>query len=206
MSPVVFTAINKKGGCGKTTATLSLALIAAREGKGEVAVVDYDPQLSAYNHIRTAKLPLIPCQSLTDVPKTVPYVFVDTPGLDLDSTRRAASMASVLIIPCRAALFDLRASALTVQFALKAQSDRVKARKPVMPACWLPSMIDRRHAAHRSINITLQDMMVRSKYEFPILPALGVLAGQADFLNGEPGGKFEEQCVAVWAALKEIAA
>lgn len=187
--------INQKGGCGKTTGVLGVALAASAETGTSAVVVDLDPQLSALNHVRLNQLPLIAVAGFSAVPADATLIFIDTPGLDLDVTKRAVQLATRLIIPCKPSLFDLRASALTVKYVQRARKS----------ACWLPSMLDRRLAAHRHIDASLQHMMESGEYDWPILPGLGALSSQASYLNGEPGGPFAEQCATVWQALKGLA-
>ncbi len=191
--------INEKGGSGKTTATLTLARVAAREFP--VGVVDLDPQRTAKTQIELttradgSPRPPFPFEADTELPGDTNgrVVFVDTPRLDHQSSRKAARAADFIVIPVRAHLFDLTAVKLTVAFCKDAGK----------PTFWLPSALHRRRFVDQQLTVTLRDLNQRQDVKWPILPGLSDLVGQADFLDLRPGGEFETQAVAVWSALKK---
>lgn len=191
--------VNEKGGCGKTTAVLALARVAARDYK--VGVVDLDPQRTAKTQIELKKRadgsprPKFPFEVDTELPEHTEgrVVFVDTPRLDHQSSRKASQAADFIVIPVRAHLFDLTAVRLTVAFVKAANK----------PTFWLPSALHRRRAVDQQLALTLKDLNQRQEVKWPILPGLSDLQGQADFLELRPGGEFETQAVALWAALKK---
>ena len=113
----VIACISQKGGTGKTTVAVSLAVEATRTGSA--AVIDLDPQgsASAWAGQRAATMPLvIPGQAKTldatlakAVEMDVPYVFVDTAPHSETSALTAARCADLILIPCRPGLYDMRA-------------------------------------------------------------------------------------------------
>jgi chromosome partitioning protein len=123
--------ISQKGGTGKTTLALHLA-VAAADG---AAVVDLDPQASAtaWRDLRRAENPAVVsvqpsrlAQALeTAKAARAAFVIVDTAPHSEASALAAARAADLILIPCRPALLDLRAisaSADIVQLAKRADA------------------------------------------------------------------------------------
>ena len=114
----------RKGGAGKTTLAVHLAVIAAQSGL-RVLLVDTDPQRStaAWWRSRQADTPeLVECEAnqLPDVLAAaradgIELVVVDTrPSLEAD-TATVARLADFVLIPTRPTILDLRAIAATVE-------------------------------------------------------------------------------------------
>ena len=114
----------RKGGAGKTTLAVHLAVIAAQTGR-RVLLVDTDPQRStaAWWRSRPADMPeLVECEAsgLPAVLKAaeeagVDLAVVDTrPSVEAD-TAAVAKLADLVLIPTRPAILDLRAIGATVQ-------------------------------------------------------------------------------------------
>lgn len=102
--------VGQKGGTGKTTAVLGLAVAAARAGKS-VVVIDLDPQATAANwkdRRQDENPPVVSAQAsrlrhTLDVARSsgVDFAFVDTAGRSDDSAMSAARLASLVLIPSR---------------------------------------------------------------------------------------------------------
>ena len=114
----------RKGGAGKTTLAVHLAVIAAQSGL-RVLLVDTDPQRStaAWWRSRQADTPeLVECEAnqLPDVLAAaradgVELAVIDTrPSLEAD-TATVARLADFVLIPTRPTILDLRAIAATVE-------------------------------------------------------------------------------------------
>lgn len=132
----IYAILSGKGGTGKTTLAVHFAVAAERSGQTSV-VIDLDPQGSAtdWGHSRQAETPVVVAADparLADILETaeanaVDVAVIDTaPHTDRDVYTRspaqiAASLASLVIIPCRASIFDLRAIAPTVEIAAGAK-------------------------------------------------------------------------------------
>lgn len=112
----VLAVIGQKGGNGKTTLSLGLAVQASRLGK-TVAIVDLDPQTSAANWSdrRTTENPtVVSCQvsRLQQVLGTaesngVDLVVIDTPGKSTDALIAASKAANFALMPIQPQLFDI---------------------------------------------------------------------------------------------------
>lgn len=111
--------IAQKGGTGKTTLSLGLAVAAARAGLKTV-VVDLDPQATAsnWNDLRTGDAAVNPM--VVDAKPArlgavlehagqggVDLLIIDTAARNDDSALVAARAADLVLIPCRPQAFDL---------------------------------------------------------------------------------------------------
>lgn len=118
--------LSQKGGTGKTTLSLHLAVAAERAGH-VAAVIDLDPQASAagWKDSRTGESPVvvpIPASRLAQALNLAKnggaeVVFLDTAPHSSDVALAAAEAADLVLIPCRAGILDLRAIGATAKLA-----------------------------------------------------------------------------------------
>lgn len=120
----VIAIIAQKGGSGKTTLALSLAVEAVRQGKA-AAVIDLDPQATATNwgDRREAEAPVIVSaqpgrlRHVLDAARQqgADIVLIDTPARSEQAALEAAKAAGLVLIPCRPAIYDLETVATTAE-------------------------------------------------------------------------------------------
>jgi chromosome partitioning protein len=119
--------VTQKGGTGKTTLAVSLA-IAAQEAGERVLALDLDPQgsLQAWGDLRQADTPhveRVPAQHVANLPATLKglgsqgftLAILDTAGADNPTTHAAMRAADLCLIPLRPTRLDGLAVAPTVQ-------------------------------------------------------------------------------------------
>ena len=117
--------VSQKGGSGKTTLALHLAVASAAAGRN-TAVIDLDPQASAANWSdrREAELPVVLSAHASRLPHEIARVretggemlFVDTAPHSDSAALEAARSADLVLIPCRPAILDLEAITNTLAF------------------------------------------------------------------------------------------
>lgn len=123
--------LSQKGGTGKTTISLHLAVAAQRAGQA-VVVIDLDPQASAagWKDSRPTDNPVVVSVPATRLPQALKaasvgeadLVVIDTAPHAGDVALAAAEAADLVLIPCRPGILDLRAigsTARTVKLAGK---------------------------------------------------------------------------------------
>lgn len=115
--------LSRKGGTGKTTLTVNLAIAAERAGH-KVAIVDLDSQASAseWSDWRAAETPEVISVHSARLPQElhklkqlgVTFALLDTPPKIEDIALDAAKAADMAIIPCKLGAFDLKAIEKTI--------------------------------------------------------------------------------------------
>lgn len=109
--------IGQKGGSGKTTTALGLAVAAVKAGQ-RVAVIDLDPQATAANwgdrRADKENPAVVSCQAARLVQvleaaqaQGVQLAIIDTPGKSSDTATRAAKAANRVLLPIQPHLFDI---------------------------------------------------------------------------------------------------
>lgn len=114
---IVIAVIGQKGGTGKTTVALGLAVAALKAGMAP-AVLDLDPQANAWNWKKRRGMqndPAVKATSpgaLMDDIETLrgvgaDIVFIDTPGRSESAGLQAARAADLVLIPVQQSIFDM---------------------------------------------------------------------------------------------------
>ena len=127
----IIAVIAQKGGVGKTTIALSLAVAAQRAGRA-AAIVDLDPQATACNwgDRRGSDAPVIVSAQPARLPQVLKsaegagaqIVVIDTPPRAEQAALMAAKSANLILIPCRPAVFDLDTVSTTLELVRHAGS------------------------------------------------------------------------------------
>jgi len=131
-APRTLVILSQKGGSGKTTLAVHMAVCASRR-RLRTAIIDIDPQRSAYqwNQSRPAdsKLDAVAGDE-RDLPALlrkakaggVDLTIIDTAPHSDSAAAIAAQLADYVLIPCRPARFDLDAIASTLDIARAAKT------------------------------------------------------------------------------------
>jgi chromosome partitioning protein len=186
--------ISQKGGAGKTTVAVHLATAAALAGHA-AAIIDLDPQGTAasWGDRRQAAAPEVVSGQAVRLPILVDaakaagadLLVLDTaPNAD-QTALRAAQVADLVLVPCRAATFDLEAIKTTLTLAQIAQRPSFVVLNAVPPR----SAIGREAAEGlEGQGAQVAPVMLSQRAAF----AHGVIDGRTA-QEFEPGGKAAEE-------------
>jgi chromosome partitioning protein len=115
---------SQKGGTGKTTIGINVAVAAALAGS-EVVLIDLDPQASAtaWRDGREADKPVVVSVAAARLPQALEaariggaeLVIIDTAPHVEGAALAAARSADLILIPCRPGILDLRAIGTTAE-------------------------------------------------------------------------------------------
>ncbi len=134
--------ISQKGGAGKTTLAINLAVAAESRGHSCV-IIDIDPQGSAmgWQDTRTKESPVvISAQPIrinailqTALEHGADLVIIDTAPHSDAAALQVARVADLVVIPCKPSILDLRAIATSVDIAAMAKKPAVAILNSVPP-------------------------------------------------------------------------
>ncbi len=122
----IITLLSQKGGSGKSTIAVSLAVFAEQNGENAL-VIDLDPQSTAYNwaNRREAETPMvIPSQAVL-LPKIIDdaresgadLIVIDTAPHSTNTASKAVQVSDLVLIPCRPSVHDLDAVENSIDIA-----------------------------------------------------------------------------------------
>lgn len=149
----IIAVLSQKGGAGKTTIAVNLAVYASLQG-ARVALLDIDPQASAssWADLREGDEPItisLPSSRLGKALESAAdngadLVIVDSAPSSESATIAAARAADFVIVPCRASILDVKAITSTLDLcaavkanigivlnAVKSKSLDLEARKAI---------------------------------------------------------------------------
>lgn len=187
--------VSQKGGAGKTTMALSLAVAAQRSGQS-VLVIDLDPQATAtkWADRRTADTPVVTSAQaarLAHILKTAAdnaadLVIIDTPPRVEQSSLAAAKSADLILIPCLPAINDLETLSTTMELLKYANEPKAVVVLNGVPA--RGSRKDQAENVVRDMVIPIAPVTFGHRTAFPDAAALGQTAQEYD-----PSGKAADE-------------
>ncbi|MGB8843361.1 MAG: AAA family ATPase [Aliidongia sp.] len=198
--------LSQKGGTGKTTLTLHLAVAAERQGHS-VAVIDLDPQASSagWKDSRASDSPYVialPHSRLVQALQAAQegradLALIDTAPHSEGAALAAAKAADVVLIPCRAGILDLRAIGTTAEL-VKLAGKPAYVVLNAMPVRATQVLADAREAvAVHGLEVAPVAMQQRVAY------AHALTAGQTA-QEYEPDGKAAEEIAQLYLWLRTI--
>lgn len=162
----VISLANQKGGCGKSTIVINLALNLALQKK-RVILFDTDPQKSSYETLQVREDKLFKVVAVySDIYQTLEkyepdydYALIDTPPHDTEIVTVSVVCSDLVIIPVQDSPLDIRSTKVTVDLIRKA-----KALNPDLKCYFLLSRIQPQTILAKELAEIL-----KNRYETPIL-------------------------------------
>jgi chromosome partitioning protein len=128
----VISLVTQKGGSGKSTLCVSLAVAALEAGR-TVCILEMDKQATAaqWSQIRKGEPPEVSPITVERLDFAIStlrtaacdFVFIDTPGIDSPGTNSAIRVSDLCLIPCRPTPADLRAMQPTLAAIQRLERD-----------------------------------------------------------------------------------
>ena len=202
----VIAVIAQKGGTGKTTLAISLAVAAQRAGR-TAAIVDLDPQATASNwgDRREADSPAVVSAQPARLAQVLraaeeggaDLVVIDTPPRAERAAMEAAKTSDLVLVPCRPSIFDLETISTTLELLA------VVGSKPVGGVLnGVPPRGTKREQAEtvlRDLNLTLIPTAFGNRAAFDHAVTLGLSAQEYD-----PNGKAAAEIQAVYLLVCQL--
>jgi chromosome partitioning protein len=202
----VIAILSQKGGTGKTTLSLHLAVAAERAGHIG-AVIDLDPQASAagWEDSRPGETPVVVSIPAARLPQALDLargagaeiVLLDTAPHSSDVALAAAEAADLVLIPCRAGILDLRAIGATARLAKIAGKPAHVILNSMPPRA--TNIIADAIEAVRVHGLDVAPVTIQQRAAY----AHALTAGQTA-QEYEPGGKAAEEMAELYAWLRTI--
>jgi chromosome partitioning protein len=203
--------LSQKGGSGKTTLALHLAVAAEQAGK-IAAVIDIDPQASAagWKDSRTSETPVvvsIPAARLAQALEAArsagaDLALIDSAPHSSDVALAAAEAANFVLIPCRPGILDLRAIGTTARIVKLAGKQGFVVLNAMPPNA--PNVLSDARAAVAVHGLDVAPVAVQQRAAFAHALTVGKTANEYD-----PKGKATEEISQLyqwlWGKLKEVA-
>lgn len=195
---------SQKGGSGKTTLAVHTA-VAAQESGERVVLVDTDPQKSTatWGNARGSQNPTIVsvgAAALDDVMKAarqdaMTLCILDTAPHAAPDAARAASVADLVVIPCRPTAFDLAAAPAAVEIVKAASAPAVF----VLSACPFraPEIVETREVL-KNYGLPIAPVAITDRRAF----ARAVATGRA-VTEFDSEGKAANEIRSLWQWIKE---
>jgi chromosome partitioning protein len=201
--------LSRKGGVGKTTLAVHLAVLAQQSGQ-RTLLIDLDPQRSAaaWWRAREAETPAlvetVPAElrGILEAARAdgVDLVVVDTrPSAEAD-VAHVAALADLVLIPTRPAIFDLRAILGTLDVVKGAARRSLLVLNACPPArgAGEASIVTDARRALVAFGVPVASVAITSRAAFVAAPVVGMTASET-----EPAGKAAHEIRALWRLIEK---
>lgn len=194
--------ISQKGGAGKTTLAVNLA-VAAERGRRRGVLVDLDPQATAsawhdrrkQRDLATPPVVAAPAPRLPEILDTARdhgahHAIIDTAPHSESASLAAARAADLVLIPCRPSIADLDAIATSADLASIARTPALAVLNAAPPRGSLATQAEAAIATY-SLPIATTAVGHRVAFVHAMTAGLGVT-------EYEPGGKAAAEIQRLW--------
>lgn len=198
----VIAIISQKGGAGKTTLALNLAIASEIDGKS-AAIFDLDPQASStdWKDSREAEAPAVISLHAARInhylemarKNVADLVIFDTAPHSQKDALDAAQAADLILIPCKPSLLDLRAISSSVKIAQLAEKPAIAVLTQTQPR---GTLTDEATEAIKSYGVPLAPVCIGNRMAFIHAFTLG-----KGVLETEPTSKAGEEIKALYSFL-----
>lgn len=188
--------ISQKGGAGKTTMSVHVAVAAAQAGEN-VVIIDLDPQTNAasWGDLRDAEAPAVlavPLGRLSQALQAakeegISLAVIDTAAKSENPALEAAKTADVVLIPCRRSFFDVDAMSWTANLLKLAGKPGYVVLSALKPG-----------------STKIQGDVVKAIEAYGLTAAPIVMHDRAAYINAIPAGLAAQELEPEGAAAKEI--
>lgn len=200
--------LSGKGGSGKSTIALHLAVAAERRGE-PVAVLDIDPQASAaaWADTRADETPSVTSIQPSRLARALEaaaaagaaYAIIDTAPHSADAAVAAAEAADLVLVPCRPGILDLRAIGSTARIAKIAGKPTYVVLNAVPPHA--PRLIDDAREAVKAHGLDVAPAVVTQRAAYAHALVIGQTAEEY-----EPDGPAAKEIAVLLDWLRSVLA
>lgn len=198
--------VSQKGGTGKTTLALHLA-VAAEAARHLAAVIDLDPQASAaaWKASRPGDTPVVvavPATRLSQALDTAreggaDLVVIDTAPHAGEVACAAAAAADVVLIPCRPGILDLRAIGTTARAVQRTAAPAFVVLNAVPPHA--SQVVEDARAAVAVHGLTVAPVAIRQRAAYTHALTAGQTAQEYD-----PDGKATADMAQLYTWVRQV--
>lgn len=198
----VLTVNQRKGGVGKTLASISLSVQVEMSGDGPVALIDLDPtkSLTLWWQSRKADTPIL-VEAKPDLRRAleglrkagIALVVIDTPNSIGVEVQEAVRISDLVLVPTQASPPDLRAVGATVEMLAKARKPMVFLINRVKPRVRLTGEA----AILLSQHGTVAPVQWYDRTDYG-----GAQVDGRTIMEVAPGGAGAQEVAALWSYLK----
>jgi chromosome partitioning protein len=197
--------VSQKGGSGKTTLALNLAVTATAEGQ-HACVIDTDPQATAaaWGDWREDDRPEVLTSPPARLARTVQsaikrgadLVLIDTPPHADAAAREAVKTADLVLVPTRPRAFDLHAVEATAELVRFAKKPAFVLFNAVPPRA--TNLIAEVSGFVEGLGLAICPIRFGERAAFHHYSSAGEVA-----VEGDPDGKAAAEVAALWAWVRQ---
>jgi chromosome partitioning protein len=188
--------ISQKGGAGKTTVSVHIAVAAAQAGE-KVVIIDLDPQTNAasWGDLRDVETPTVlavPPGRLSHALQAakeegITLAIIDTAAKSENPALEAAKTADIVLIPCRRSFFDVDAMSWTANLLKISGKPGYVVLNALKPG-----------------STKIQGDVVKAIEAYDLTAAPIVMHDRGAYINAIPAGQTAQELEPKGAAAKEI--